>query len=142
LTGSVAEEVLRRAICPVLLVKIPLRPAPEIETEATASPGEVVDVRTRATGLASARTRTLVHTTTSEVIRLIVRTGQEINGQTKGETIVQCLEGRVSLTVLGKTQPLEAGQLLHFPADQPYAFHGIEDASILMTTLIPGPRHA
>lgn len=142
-TGSVAEEVLRRATCPVLLVKIPLRPAPEPEIEVTASPGEVVDVRPRATGFTSARTRTLVHTTTTEVVRLIVRAGQEITGQTsKGETIVQCLEGRVSLTALGKTQPLEAGRLLHFPVDQPYAFHGIEDASLLVTTVVPGLRHA
>jgi len=142
LTGSVAEEVLRKAVCPVLVVKIPLRPAPEVETETTANPGEVVDVRPRGTTLAAARTRTLVHTTTTEVVRLIVPAGQEITGQkSKGEIVVHCLEGRVAFTVLGKRQTLEAGQLLHFPAGQPYTFEGIEDACVLVTILVPGLRH-
>jgi nucleotide-binding universal stress UspA family protein/quercetin dioxygenase-like cupin family protein len=143
LTGSVAEEVLRRAVCPVLLVKVPLRAVHEFETESTAAPGEPVDVRPGAAALSSARTRTLVHTTTTRVLRLIVRAGQEIAEQeSKGETIVQCVEGRVALTVLGKMQTLEAGQLLHFPSGQAYSFEGIEDASVLMTTLLSGPRHA
>jgi nucleotide-binding universal stress UspA family protein/quercetin dioxygenase-like cupin family protein len=143
LTGSVAEEVLRKASCPVLVVKIPLRAGPEIETETTAAPGEPIDLRPRGAALASARTRTLVRTTTMKVVRLIVRAGQEIAEEiSKGETVVLSLEGRVALTALGKTQTLEAGHLLHFPAGQPYAFEGIEDASVLLITFIPGPRHA
>jgi quercetin dioxygenase-like cupin family protein len=84
-----------------------------------------------------------VHSTTAKVVRLIVHAGQEIAAQeSKGETIVQCLEGRLAITALGKTQTLEAGQLLHFPAGQAYSFEGIEDASVLLTTLLSGPRHA
>ena len=142
LTGSVAEEVLRKAVCPVLLVKIPLRPTPDMEEECTAAPGEPVEAAPHGR-LASARTRILVHTTTTEIIRLSVHAGQEIAGtKGKGDIVVQCLQGRVSLTALGKTQPLAMGQLVHFPASQPYAFHGIEDASLLITTLAPGPRDA
>jgi nucleotide-binding universal stress UspA family protein/quercetin dioxygenase-like cupin family protein len=143
LTGSVAEEVLRKAACPVLVARIPLRFAPEPESEATAGPGQVFDARPAGTTLALARTKTLVHTTTMEVIRQIVPAGQEISEEiSKGEMLVHCLEGRIAFTALGKTQQLKGGQVLHFPAGQPYACQGIEDACILLTTLIPGRRHA
>ena len=140
LTGSVAEEVLRKAVCPVLVVKTPLRATPAAETEATANPGDPIDVRPLGTSLVSAHTRRLVRTATVEVVRVIVRAGQEIPQHTsKGEIIVHCLEGRVGFTALGKTQELEAGTLLHLPAGEPHAFHGIEDASLLLTILVP--RH-
>jgi quercetin dioxygenase-like cupin family protein len=75
-----------------------------------------------------------------EVVRLIVRSGQEIpQHTTKGEMIVHCLEGRVAFTALGKTQILEAGKLLDLPAGEPHAIKGIEDGSLLLTILVP--RH-
>ncbi|MFI5454928.1 MAG: universal stress protein [Isosphaerales bacterium] len=43
LTGSVAEEVLRKAVCPVLVVRTPLRAAPDAATEATANPGDPIE---------------------------------------------------------------------------------------------------
>ena len=70
---------------------------------ATANPGDPIDVRPLGTSLVSAHTRTLVRTTAVEVVRLIVRAGQEIpQHKNKGEMIVHCLEGRVALTALGK----------------------------------------
>src|SRR5271166_316767 len=51
LTGSVAEEVLRKSACPVLVVKTPLRPTPDSQTEATANPGDSIDVRPLGTAL-------------------------------------------------------------------------------------------
>jgi len=140
LTGSVAEEVLRKAVCPVLVVRTPLRATPDAETEATANPGDPIDVRPLGTALVSAHTRTLVRTTAVEVVRLIVRAGQEVpQHKSKGEIIVHCLEGRVAVTALGKTQVLEAGKLLDLPAGEPHALKGIEDASLLLTMLLP--RH-
>ena len=139
LTGSVAEAVLRGASCPVLVVKTPLRSMPEKEQETIANPGDPVDVRPLGNSLASAPTRTLVKTSVVEVVRLIVRAGQEIlQSKSKGEIIVHCLEGQVSITALGKTQALEAGRLLDLPAGEPHALKGIEDASLLLTTLVPG----
>ncbi len=52
LTGSVAEEVLRKAVCPVLVVKTPLRATPDAEPEAIAIPGDPVDVRPLGSSLA------------------------------------------------------------------------------------------
>jgi nucleotide-binding universal stress UspA family protein/quercetin dioxygenase-like cupin family protein len=138
LTGSVAEEVLRRALCPVLVVKTPLRPRPAAEAEVTTSAGEPIDVQPLGAALASAQTRTLVHTTDVDVVRLIVQAGQEVmQPRSEAETLMHCLEGRVALTALGKTRRLDAGTMLHLPTGEPCAILGIEDSSLLLTTLAP-----
>ena len=103
-----------------------------------AKPGEVVDVRPLGSALASAQTKTLVRAEQVEVIRLVVPAGNEIEQhKAKGEIIVQCLEGRVAFTALGKTQTLEAGHLLYLPTGEPHSVKGIENASLLVTVLLP-----
>ncbi len=105
-----------------------------------AKPGEVVDVRPLGSALASAQTKTLVRAEQVEVIRLIVPAGKEIEEhKAKGEIVVQCLEGCVAFTVFGKTQNLEARKLLYLPMGEPHSVKGIENASLLLTILMP--RH-
>jgi quercetin dioxygenase-like cupin family protein len=103
-----------------------------------AKPGEVVDVRPLGSALASAQTKTLVRAEQVEVIRLVVPAGNEIEQhKAKGEIIVQCLEGRVAFTALGKTQTLEVGKLLYLPTGEPHSVKGVENASLLLTVLLP-----
>jgi nucleotide-binding universal stress UspA family protein/quercetin dioxygenase-like cupin family protein len=138
LTGSVAEEVMRKSRCPVLVVRMALRATPDAESEATAKLGEVVESGPLGNTLRSAHTRTLVRSDAMEVIRLIVRDGQEIPQRaSKGEIIVNCLEGRVKLIAMGTTQVLSAGTLVALPPGEPHALKGIEDASLLLTILSP-----
>jgi len=94
LTGSVAEEVLRKAACPVLVVKTPLGAASAADAETTANPGDVIDVRPLGAALSCARTRRLIRTSGVEIVRLIVRAGQDIPSHSnRGELVVQCVEG-------------------------------------------------
>ena len=73
-----------------------------------------------------------------EVIRLVVPAGKEIaEHKAKGEIVVQCLEGRVAFTAFGKAQNLEAGKLLYLPTGEPHTVKGVEDASLLLTILLP-----
>jgi quercetin dioxygenase-like cupin family protein len=73
-----------------------------------------------------------------EVIRLVVPAGKEIEEhKAKGEIVVQCLEGKVAFTAFGKSQNLEAGQMLCLPTGEPHSVKGIEDASLLLTVLLP-----
>jgi quercetin dioxygenase-like cupin family protein len=105
-----------------------------------AGPGEIVDVRPLGPALAAARTTTLVRAAQVEVIRLVVPAGKEIpEHKAKGEIVVQCLEGRAAFTALGKTQTLAAGELLYLPTGEAHAVRGVEDASLLLTVLLP--RH-
>ena len=88
--------------------------------------------------LASAQTQTLVRAEQVEVIRLVVPAGKEIpEHKAKGEVIVHCLEGRVVFTAYGKAQTLEAGHLLYLPTGEPHSVKGIENASLLVTVLLP-----
>jgi quercetin dioxygenase-like cupin family protein len=103
-----------------------------------AKPGEVVDVRPLGSALASSQTTTLVRTDQVEVIRLVVPAGKDIaEHKAKGEIVVQCLEGRVTFTAVGKTHNLEAGKLLYLPTGAPHSVKGIENASLLLTILLP-----
>lgn len=101
-------------------------------------PGEVVDVQPLGSALASTPTKTLVRAEQVEVIRLVVPAGKEIEEhKAKGELVVQCLEGRVAFTAFGKTQNLEAEKLLYLPIGEPHSVKGIENASLLLTILLP-----
>ena len=103
-----------------------------------AKPGEVVDVRPLGSALASSQTATLLRAEQVEVRRLVVPAGKEIaEHKAKGDLVVQCLEGKVAFTALGKTQTLEAGKLLYLPTGEPYTVKGVEDASLLLTILLP-----
>jgi len=108
---------------------------------AHAQPGEVVDVRPLGSALAATQTRTLIKDNAVEVIRLIVPAGKEIGQhQAKGAVVVQCLEGRVTFAALGKTRQLQAGELLYLPTGEAHTVKGLEDASLLLTILLP--KHA
>ena len=54
-----------------------------------------------------------------------------------GEIVVHCLEGRVAYTAFGKTHNLEAGKLLYLPTGEPHSVKGIDNASHLLTILLP-----
>ena len=103
-----------------------------------AKPGDIVDVRPLGSALATTQTTTLVRAEQVEVIRLVVPAGKDIaEHKAKGEIVVQCLEGRVAFTAFGKTQDLEAGKLLYLPTGESHSVKGIQDASLLVTILLP-----
>lgn len=103
-----------------------------------AQPGEVVNGKPLGSSLVTTPTRTLLKGSTIELIRLVIPAGKELPmHKAKGEIIVQCLEGQVAFTALGKSQALEAGQLLFLPALEPHSVKGIADASLLLTVLLP-----
>jgi quercetin dioxygenase-like cupin family protein len=105
-----------------------------------AKPGEVVDVRPLGSALASAQTSTLVRAEQAEVLRLGVPAGKAIaEHKAKGEIVVHCLEGQVAFTTMGNTETLEAGKLLYLPTSAPHCIKGIENASLLLTILLPKP---
>ena len=103
-----------------------------------AKPGEVLDVRPLGPALASSQTATLLRAGQVEVRRLVVPAGKDIaEHKAKGEIVVHCLEGKVAYTVFGKTHNLEAGKLLYLPTGEPHSVKGVEDASLLLTILLP-----
>src|SRR5262245_59287262 len=103
-----------------------------------AQPGQVVDVRPLGPALASAQTTILLRAEQVEVRRLVVPAGTEIaEHKAKGEIVVHCLEGKVAYTAFGQEQTLETGKLLYLPTGEPHSVKGVEDASLLLTILLP-----
>ena len=101
-------------------------------------PGEVVDVRPLGSALPSSQTATLLRAEQVEVRRLVIPAGKEIaEHKAKGEIVVHCLEGRVVYTAFGRAHTLEAGKLLYLPTGEPHSVKGVEDASLLLTVLLP-----
>lgn len=104
-----------------------------------AESGEIVDVRPLGAALAESQTVTLAKNDAFELLRLVLPAGKEIPAhQAPAEIIVQCLEGRVAFTAGDETTELAAGHMLHLKAAEPHALRGIEDASLLVTILLPG----
>lgn len=102
-----------------------------------ANPGDVIDVRPLGAGLASTRTHTLLKTDKIEVVRLVMAAGKEIaEHAAPGDITVQCLEGKIAFTALGKTDELSAGQMLYLNAGEPHSVKCIEDTSFLLTILL------
>jgi quercetin dioxygenase-like cupin family protein len=103
-----------------------------------AKPGDLIDVRPLGERIAGQKTHTLIKTGDLEVIRLVLHKSKEIATHTAPDEItVQCLEGRVAFTALGKTANLEPGTLLFLDAGQPHSLRAEEDSSLLLTILLP-----
>ncbi len=68
---------------------------------------------------------------------MVMPAGKEISEhEAPGEIIVQCLEGKVAFTALGKTTELAAGQLMYLAAEEPHSVKCIENTSFLLTILL------
>jgi quercetin dioxygenase-like cupin family protein len=49
---------------------------------------------------------------------------------------LQCLEGRVAFTTMGKTLDLSAGQMLHLAAGEAHALQAVQSSSLLLTLVL------
>lgn len=103
-----------------------------------AQPGEIIDVRPLGAGLATAKTSTLLKTDKIEIIRLVMVAGKVLaEHKAPGEITVHCLEGNIAFTAIGRTRELTAGELVFLPAGEPHTVQCLEDASVLLTILLP-----
>ena len=102
-----------------------------------AQPGQIIDVRPLGAAVASVKTSTLAKTPSLELIRLVLPTGKAIaEHKVAGELTIQCLEGEIELTALGRSKRLAAGELLFLPGGEPHAVRSLQDATVLVTILL------
>lgn len=88
--------------------------------------------------LANAATSTLLCTPGLRLVRLPVPAGKVIPPhRAPGEIVVQCVEGRVTLRCHETRFQLAAGDVLHLDAGAVHSLAGVEDASVLLTLLLP-----
>jgi quercetin dioxygenase-like cupin family protein len=104
-----------------------------------ALPGEIVDLSPLGAALADARTTALVKAKHFEAIRMIVRAGMKIPSHgVEGETLLHCLEGRITLGLKGGDRLLAAGDWVYLMGGEAHSLTGVEDAQVLLTILFNG----
>ena len=112
-------------------------------TKRHATPGDIVELRPSAANQETNELTILVKTQDVEIIQLCIPAGAKIpTYEAEGEIILHCVEGRVSLAVLGEPHELRAGQLLYLALNEPFSIEGLEQASVLATIIAPkqGPN--
>jgi len=104
---------------------------------AHAKPGEVVNVRPLAGGLATGRSETLVKTHSLEVIRVVLPAGKDIaRHDVPGEITVQCLEGNVEFRIADAKRELAVGDFLYLEGADEHSLRANVDSSLLVTILL------
>jgi len=102
-----------------------------------AQSGQVVDILPDDGTLPSAQSFALFKSAQLEVIRLVLPAGKAFPlHRVAGEVTVQCLSGRLSLSVAGATHELRAGQLMFLEGGVPHGAVGLEDAAALLTIVL------
>lgn len=96
--------------------------------------GQVIDVRPLGAALTGERTTALFKTDDLEVMRLVLTAGKSLPPhRVAGEITIQCLEGRIDVTLDGESRILNAGHLIYLARDVSHGVVAIEDASVLVT---------
>lgn len=96
--------------------------------------GQVIDVRPLGTAFAGERTTALFKTDDLEVMRLVLPAGKSLPPhKVAGEITIQCIEGRIDVTLDRESRILDTGQLIYLARDVVHGVVAIEDASVLVT---------
>jgi quercetin dioxygenase-like cupin family protein len=96
--------------------------------------GQVIDVRPLGPSFTEERTVALFKTEDLEVIRLVLPAGKALPPhKVAGEITIQCIEGRIDVTVDGEISHLGAGQLVYLARDVVHGVVALEDACALVT---------
>jgi quercetin dioxygenase-like cupin family protein len=102
-----------------------------------ASPGDLIDVRPLGAALATTRSHALFKSPQLEVIRLVLRAGEQLPPhEVAGEITLQCLEGRVAFSCAAGPRELTAGQMIHSGPHEIHGVRAVEDASLLLTIVL------
>jgi quercetin dioxygenase-like cupin family protein len=108
-----------------------------------ALPGDVIDLHPLGPGLATGRSHALFKSRQLELIRLVLRAGQELPPHAvAGEITLQCIEGRVAFSCPTGLRELAPGQLVHAGRQELHGLRAIEDASLLLTIVLDQPAAA
>jgi quercetin dioxygenase-like cupin family protein len=105
-----------------------------------AGSGDTIDVRPFGADLPGRRTVALFKSEDLEVIRLVLLAGKSLPPhKVPGEITIQCIEGRLDVTVDGSSHLLQAGELLFLIGHVQHGVLALEDSSALVTITLRNP---
>jgi quercetin dioxygenase-like cupin family protein len=83
--------------------------------------------------------RTLVQNRAVSLTLFAFDTGEEISShESKGDAMVQVLDGRAKITIGDGVYQLSAGETVVMPAGVPHALEAVEPFKMLLTVVFPG----
>jgi len=86
----------------------------------------------------SEKTVALFKSAELEVMRLVLAAGKAAPPhKVAGEITIQCIEGRLDVTIAGASHVLEAGQLLFLAGGVVHGVTALQDSSALVTIALP-----
>jgi quercetin dioxygenase-like cupin family protein len=104
---------------------------------AHAVPGQLIDVRGADATIGPDSSETLIRTDHLEVFRYALVAGKVVATHTAaGLMVVQCIEGVVDFTAIGRTQRLTSGKMLYLADHEPHSLTAVTDALLLITILL------
>lgn len=102
-----------------------------------AQPGQAIEVKPLGAQLARKTTVALFKSADLEVMRLVLLTGKALPPhRVPGEITIQCIEGALDVTADGRSQVLQAGQLLYLAGGVTHGVTALQDSSALVTVAL------
>ncbi|MDP3354577.1 MAG: cupin domain-containing protein [Polaromonas sp.] len=102
-----------------------------------AQPFDVISLKPLAAKLHEVKSHSLLKTSQLQLMRVVMLTGQTMpEHHVAGEITIQCLEGNVMISTLGRSSALAAGELMALPAHEPHGLKAVADSSLLVTVLL------
>lgn len=103
-----------------------------------AEAGTIIDINPLGDHLKNLKTHTLVKTSDMEIIRLVILEGNEImTHKAPGRMTLQCIEGEIVFTTMGKDLILKPGTMLYLDPEELHSLKAINNSSLLLTILLP-----
>jgi quercetin dioxygenase-like cupin family protein len=105
-----------------------------------ASSGQIVDLHGADGTLPTPKSFALFKSDQLEAMRVVLPAGKAVPPhRVAGQSTVQCLAGRIDVSVDGESRVLRAGQLMHLAGGVLHGLVGLEDASALVTIVLCKP---
>jgi quercetin dioxygenase-like cupin family protein len=102
-----------------------------------ANSGQIVDLAGADGSLPTPKSFALFKSEQLEVMRLVLPTGKSFPPhRVAGEITVQCLAGRLDVSVDGVSQQLGPGQLMYLAGGVLHGLTGVADATALVTIVL------
>ncbi|SNS18254.1 hypothetical protein SAMN06265795_101402 [Noviherbaspirillum humi] len=99
--------------------------------------GERIRIHPPAENLPDSQSVALLKSEQLEVMRLVLAAGRTVPPHdVPGEITLQCLDGAVEVQAHGKTETLNAGEMLFLAGGISYSLHAPRDAVVLMTVVL------
>lgn len=98
---------------------------------------QLIDLAPLADGSTDSPSTSLIKTEQLQLLHMVLHAGQCLpEHKVAGELLLQCLAGRVRLSLPGIEMPLAAGQLTVLRGGEPHALLAEQDSCLLLTLVL------